>query len=84
LMSGSEAAERLASDKETSQTFERFSQHLASNQVNLQNTKVLRFGKQLPIDPKAEIFASSSFADANAMLTRQYRSPFVVPSEDDV
>jgi predicted dehydrogenase len=84
LMSGSEAAERLASDKETSETFERFSHHLASNQVMLQNTKLLRFGKQLPIDPKAEIFSSDSLADANAMLTRQYRSPFVVPSENDV
>jgi predicted dehydrogenase len=83
-MTGKEAAERLASDKETSETFERFSQHLASNMVMIENSKLLRFGKKLAIDPQSETFTDPSLSDANAMLTREYRAPFVVPAEKDV
>jgi predicted dehydrogenase len=83
-MSGVEAAERLAGDKETSETFERFSQHLASNMVMLQNTKLLHFGQKLAIDPKSEIFTGPLASGANSMLTREYRAPFVVPDESNV
>jgi predicted dehydrogenase len=89
LMSGTEAAARLADDKETSETFERFSQHLAANSVLIQGTKRLHFGRKLELDPKSEVFTGdavtgSSISEVNAMLTREYRVPFVVPAEKDV
>lgn len=82
--SGKDAAERLAGDKETSETFERFSQHLASNMVMIQNTKLLHFGRKLTIDPKSEVFTGPQASAANVMLTREYRAPFIVPSESNV
>jgi len=36
-------------------------------------------GSQLTLDPKAEKFIGND--DANALLTREYRKPFVVPRE---
>ena len=84
LTSGTEVSERLASDKEGLETFQRFSEHLAANMVMIEHTKVLHFGKKLSIDPVHEIFTNSDVCEANAMLTRDYRKPFVVPSEKDV
>jgi len=34
----------------------------------------------LAIDPKRECFIGPEAAAANALLTRQYRAPFVVPA----
>jgi predicted dehydrogenase len=84
LVSGQEASERLGTDKESMETFGRFSEHLAANMVMVENAKLLRFGKKLAVDPKGEIFTGSSASDANVMLTRDYRAPFVVPAEKDV
>ena len=52
LMTGQEAGERLRNDKEGFETYERFSEHLASNKVVIENAKVVRFGRKLGIDPK--------------------------------
>ncbi len=38
-----------------------------------------RMGRELDFDPKKERFTSD--ADANAMLSRNYRAPFVVPEK---
>ena len=60
------AAERLASLEE----------HLARNGVDLSRTP-LTLGPWLSFDPEAERFVDN--AEADALLTRRYREPFVVP-----
>ena len=50
----------------------------------IENAPVLRFGRKLAINSKNEVFTGQSVSDANGMLMREYRAPFVVPSEKDV
>ena len=65
---------------EASETFDRFSQHLAEN--NLPDSTEIYFGQKLAFDPQTEQFVSNPTADA--MLTREYRAPFVVPAAGKV
>jgi predicted dehydrogenase len=60
------------------ETLERTVQHLGENKVELEKTK-LTLGPLLVVDSEREAFADS--AQANALLTREYRKPFVVPAE---
>jgi predicted dehydrogenase len=62
-------------------TFERTRKHLADNRVDIDKTR-LTLGPWLQFDPDKEQFVGNAAADA--MLTREYRKPFVVPSESDV
>ncbi len=62
-------------------TFERTRQHLAKNGVDIEKTR-LTLGPWLKFDPEKERFVGNEAA--NAMLTREYREPFVVPSESEV
>jgi hypothetical protein len=64
------------------ETLERTVAHLKDNDVAINGQTRLRLGPRLEMDPKAETFASNSEADA--MLTREYRAPFVVPAADKV
>jgi predicted dehydrogenase len=57
--------------------FGRFAQHLADNGLPLDSTTI-QFGQPLTLDVANERFVDSSPADA--MLTREYRAPFVVPA----
>ena len=83
--SGEEVAERLSSDDENWETFERFRDHLWYNDVPIRDAKIVGFGRSLKIDPKGETFiAESATEDAEALLTRPYRAPFVIPSAKDV
>jgi predicted dehydrogenase len=84
MITGEEAGERLASDKEGLETFHRFSEHLAANMVMIEHNRILRFGRKLSIDPNREVFTGPSLSEADALLTRDYRRPFVVPAEKDV
>jgi predicted dehydrogenase len=59
------------------ETFDRTRQHLTENGVDLEATK-LRLGPWLAIDPATEKFTNND--QANTMLSREYRAPFVVPS----
>lgn len=52
--------------------------HLASSLAHLGNISY-RLGKQLDFDPVAERFIGSDIDDANAMLSREYRAPYVLP-----
>src|SRR5262249_36146848 len=65
------------------ETFERTRKHLAENDVDLEETP-LTLGSLLRIDPerKREAFLDNGRADA--LLTREYRRPFVVPAEGEV
>ena len=62
-------------------TFARMAGHLRDNGVDLDRTR-LSIGPLLRIDPGSEVF--SDHREANALLTREYRRPFVVPAEREV
>ena len=57
----------------------RMIEHLHANDVDLGRTP-LTAGVPLLVDAKLERFTGPHAAQANAMLTREYRAPFVVPS----
>ena len=59
-----------------------FSEHLVANKVDLDSKAY--FGLNLTLDGKAEVFTGPHADVANPMLTREYRKPFVVPSEKDI
>ena len=43
----------------------------------------LQVGRSLTFDPPTERFTGADADSANAMLTRAYRAPFVVPDKID-
>jgi hypothetical protein len=51
-------------------------EYLKENKVT---APVFRVGKKLAFDPKTERFTSDE--EANKLLTRDYRKPFVVPEK---
>jgi hypothetical protein len=57
----------------------RMIEHLRANKVDLGKTPLTQ-GLPLLLNPKAERFTGPDAARANAMLSRKYRAPFVVPS----
>jgi hypothetical protein len=56
--------------------------HLKDNGVEINGQTRLRLGPRLEMDPHSETFTRNR--DANAMLTREYRAPFVVPTEAQI
>jgi predicted dehydrogenase len=60
------------------ETFDRTVKHLRENNVDLEQTK-LTLGPLLHLDPERETFVANPRADA--FLTRDYRKPYVVPTE---
>jgi predicted dehydrogenase len=72
-----EIRERIKADKAAVETFDRMAEHLAANDVDLNQTKAT-LGPVLKMDPKTEQFLDDE--QANELLTRKYREPFVVPS----
>lgn len=69
---------KLGNNKELAETFERFEKHLVENGVKVE-TDTYRLGRHLTIDPQKQNFGND--AEANALLTRKYRAPFVVPEK---
>jgi predicted dehydrogenase len=63
------------------ETLERTLKHLAANQVDVEKTP-LTLGPVLTIDSAQETIRGN--AAASAMLTRQYRAPFIVPKAEEV
>ena len=79
-----EILERLSVQKihdDVAETFDRNLKHLKDNGVDLDKTP-LTLGSSLAIDPKGETFIDHPQADA--LLTRPYRDPFVVPEESAI
>ena len=79
-----EILERLSAQKihaDVAETFDRNLKHLKDNGVDLDKTP-LTLGASLAIDPKGERFLDDPQADA--LLTRPYRDPFVVPEESAI
>ena len=60
---------------------ERTLAHLKDNGVDMAASK-LTVGPVLPFDPKNETFTDNE--KAKAMLTREYRKPYVVPAAGQV
>jgi hypothetical protein len=56
---------------------DRMIRHLQANNVS-GSSAMLNVGRRLHLDPKREDFGAD--AEANALLTRPYRAPFVVPA----
>ena len=65
-------------NNEVWETIGRFEDHLAANGIKLTDA-TYRLGRKLRIDPTRECFVGDE--EANRMLTRLYRPPFVVPDK---
>src|SRR5262249_43250837 len=61
---------------DATETFNRMREHLTANNVPL-NNREFRLGPRLTLNPNTERFTNNE--QANALLTREYRAPFVVP-----
>ncbi len=72
------ATRAFGEDKEAYATFARFEEHLTANGLHLQQTSY-RLGRSLTPDAHHETFGADR--EANALLTRDYRAPFVVPDK---
>jgi predicted dehydrogenase len=70
--------EAIKSDPAALESVGRMEEHLAANGVDLRKTK-LTLGMPLKMDGKNERFIDNKYA--NALLTRDYRAPFVVPEK---
>ena len=68
--------EQIRGDREAADAWDRMVEHLRANDVDLNTTRAA-IGPSLKMDVKKEQFIDN--AQANAMLTRPYRAPFVVP-----
>jgi predicted dehydrogenase len=71
-----EIKEVIKGDRGLTETFERMADHLAKNDVDITKDKVT-LGVPLKMNPKTEKFIGNDKADA--LLTRNYRAPYVVP-----
>jgi len=70
--------EQIKSEKDGEATFGRMVDHLKANGVDLDVTK-LTIGPVLKMDPQTERFPGNE--QANKLLTRDYRAPFIVPDK---
>ena len=73
-----EIQERIKGNTEAEETCQRGYEHLQVNEVDLAKEKAT-LGLMLTMDPQTERFTNSD--PANALLTRNYRAPFVVPDK---
>lgn len=74
-----EIRDAVKANKDLAESLGRMEQHLAANNVDLHKTPA-SLGALLKMDPAAERFIGND--QANQMLTRDYRAPFVVPAID--
>ena len=63
---------------ELSESFGRLTEHLAANRID-PSTESLQLGPLLTMDPQTERFVGTFSDRANALLSREYRKPFIVP-----
>ena len=70
--------EKLQDCKFFGESFERMAAHLEKNGVDITKEK-LTLGVPLKVDTKKERFIDNK--DANRLLSRKYRAPFVVPKQ---
>ncbi|MDX1952473.1 MAG: Gfo/Idh/MocA family oxidoreductase [Verrucomicrobiota bacterium] len=70
--------ESIKGDKEAEETFTRMAEHLVANGVDLNTTPAI-LGPVLKMNPGKETYKANN--EANQMLTREYRSPYIVPEK---
>jgi hypothetical protein len=68
----------LRNQPEMAEAFGRMQEHLAANQVDCAGSPLL-LGPLLAMNPRTERFRGHR--QANTLLTREYRKPFVVPDK---
>ncbi len=68
----------LASDQWLWESLDRLVQHLKANEIDLSKNPIA-IGPMLTFDTENEKFTGDSSYYANMFLSRNYRSPFVVP-----
>lgn len=73
--------EKFKFHDETRETLDRTLRHLEANEVNLAESP-LTLGAALRLAPQRESFLDNP--QANALLAREYRSPFVLPAENEI
>ena len=71
----------IGDNKQVVETFDKIKDNCRVAGVNLDET-TYQVGRELEFDPASERFVGD--ADANSLLTRKYREPFVVPSVKNV
>jgi len=76
-----EALKAIKSLDDNDATVDRTVEHLQANEVDLDQTP-LALGPLLQFDSEAKQFIGNDAA--NAMLTREYRDPYIVPRPEDV
>jgi len=70
----------LKGNEDMLETFDRFNEHLTANEVCLSETKAV-LGPTLQMQPLTETFEGTLSKEADKMLSRNYREPFVVPKK---
>ena len=73
-----EVRERIKSNHDLSESVGRMEEHVAANKVDLHKTPAT-LGLALKVDVKGERFSGNH--EANHLITREYRKPFVVPEK---
>jgi predicted dehydrogenase len=68
----------FSSNKKGYEYFERMQEHLKENGLNLEETDYI-VGRNLEFDAKTETIKGDD--EANALLSRKYRSPYIVPDK---
>jgi predicted dehydrogenase len=77
---GPEIAERVRGRKELASSYERFQAHLEANGIDLGKMPAA-LGPMLTMDSDAERFTGEFSREANQLVSREYRAPFVVPEK---
>ncbi len=67
----------IKSKTEFSESFERLAEHLSANEIGV-NKKSLSLGAMLTMNPDTERFTGTMSKQANRLISRKYRKPFVV------
>jgi hypothetical protein len=75
-----EIRERISGQQELLNAYQRFQEHLEANGVDPGQTPAV-LGPMLTLDPDAERFTGAFSAEANRLVARAYRPPFVVPEK---
>ncbi len=75
-----EIHERIKGNASLEESFDRFRNHLFANRIDWDKEDVM-VGPMLNFDSDSEKFVGEFAADANKLITRKYREPFVVPDK---
>ncbi len=75
--SNDEILDAVRAEAELSESFARLNEHLAANRLNL-DRKSLTLGAMLTMDTDKERFTGPMSEEANMLISRNYREPFVV------